>query len=353
MIPHNRPTIGAEDREAVAAALESGWIAPGARVEEFEAALAGYLGSGGSATAVETGTAALHLALEALGVGEGDEVILPTYVCSAVLNAVNYAGARPVLADIGPAGFTISPEEVRRRLSGKTGAIIVPHLYGNPAEIREICELGPPVIEDCAQGLGATVDGQRAGTFGDCAIFSFYATKLITTGKGGAVCSRRRDLMETVRDLVDFDCRPSYRVRYNYRMNDLQAALGISQLRRLGEFIGRRCSIADTYHRVLDGKPGVRVARPRDGTTGVWYRYVVSSSRDPGVIKERFLKEGIAVINPLEPWELLHRYLHLDPAGFPEAERAARETISVPIYPSLSRADVARIGEALGTIYGG
>jgi dTDP-4-amino-4,6-dideoxygalactose transaminase len=352
MIPHNRPTLGAGDREAVAAVLKSGWIAPGARVKEFEEGLAGFLGSGGSATAVETGTAALHLALEALEIGNGDEVILPTYVCSAVLNAVHYAGAHPVLADIGPSGFNISPEDVRKKLSTKTGAIIVPHLYGSPAEIQEICELGPPVIEDCAQSLGATVVGRMTGTVGECSICSFYATKLLTTGKGGAIFSRRRDLMNTVRDLVDFDCRPSYRVRYNYRMNDLQAALGISQLRKLEEFIEKRRSIAAAYHRILDGTPGVLAARPRDGTTGVWYRYVISSRRDPAEIKERFRKEGIAVINPLEPWELLHRYLRLNPAGFPNAERAAGETISVPIYPSLTPAEIARIGEALGTIYG-
>src|SRR5581483_4123677 len=231
LIPHNRPLITDADIAAVSGTLASGWIAQGPQTRAFEEEVCAFLGLEGDAVAVSSGTTALHLALLALGVGPEDAVILPTYVCSAVLNAVCHAGAAPVLADVSPNDFNLDPAHVHALLTARTKAIIAPHTYGFPADIGALRALGVPVVEDCAQAIGAAVAGRKAGTLGDIAIFSFYATKLMTTGQGGMVVGPRT-LMETVRDLRDFDCRPTYRVRYNYQMTDFQAALGRSQLAR-------------------------------------------------------------------------------------------------------------------------
>src|SRR5262245_30539920 len=178
-IPHSRPTLGHEEERAAVRALRSGMVGGGEEVDRFERELEAFVGAG-RATAVHTGSAALHLALLGLGVGPGDRVVLPSYVCAAVLNAVHYTGAEPILADVSPESANLDPDDVRKRLRAGTKAIIAPHLFGRPAPIRELRRLGVPVVEDCAMALGAKV-----GREGEVAIFSFYATKMIATGHGG------------------------------------------------------------------------------------------------------------------------------------------------------------------------
>jgi dTDP-4-amino-4,6-dideoxygalactose transaminase len=351
MIPHNRPAIEEPDIRAVEETLRSQWIAPGERVAAFEKQLASYLGVAGDAVAVDTGSAALHLSLLALDVGPGDEVILPTYVCSAVLNAVRYTGAAPVLADTGKGTANLTLAVVEPHLTDRTAAIVVPHMYGIPADIDPLKETGVPVIEDCAQSIGARSGDRKVGTRGDLAIFSFYATKLMTTAKGGAVVARERALTDTIRDLVEYDCRPVYRTRYNLRMSDLQAALGISQLRRLDRFLERRKAIASRYDAVIRARDtGFRTLSSPDS---IFYRYVLlcPSSLDP--LKALFARMGVQVINPLEPWELLHVYLGLDRGRFPHAEALAARTLSIPLYPSLSEDEIRTVEEALAAVTGG
>jgi len=311
--------------------LKSEWIAPGGRAtKEFEKRFANYL-SGGYAIAVDSGTSALHLALLALGVKKGDEVILPTYTCSAVLNAVNYVGATPVIVDINPNDFNISFERTLKKITEKTKAIIAPHMYGIPiANIRQFTSLNIPIIEDASQSIGTKINGQMTGTFGKLSTFSFGATKLMTTAKGGAVFSKDKKLIDNIKDLVDYDFRPTYRTRYNQRMTDFQAALGISQLKKLPRFLKRRREIAHIY-----GGDFARKGR-------VYYRYVMLT-KDPKAVKKEFFREGVTVINPLEIWELLHNYIRLNKTEFPNAEKAAHQTVSIPIYPSLTDSEVAKI----------
>jgi perosamine synthetase len=353
MIPHNRPTIEEADIRAVEETLRSQWIAPGRRVAEFEERLAAYLGGAGDAVAVETGSAALHLSLLALDVGPGDEVILPTYVCSAVLNAIRYVGAVPVLSDTGEGCVNMTAEEVMPRITDRTAAIVVPHMYGIPAEIGPLKETGIPVIEDCAQSIGASSGGRKLGTQGDMAIFSFYATKLITTAKGGAVYARDRALTDTVRDLVEYDCRPVYRTRYNLRMSDLQATLGIAQLLRLDGFLERRRAIAARYESVLRHQRGGGGFRTLSSRDSIYYRYVLICPGPPDPLKVRFAAMGVQVINPLEPWELLHTTLGMDRSHYPHAEALAGRTLSLPVYPSLTGEEIGTVEQALAAILGG
>lgn len=351
MISHNKPTIEKDDLESVKEILNFKQIAPGEKVKEFENELVKYLSTKGTAVAVDSGTSALHLALLALDVKKGDEVIVPTYVCTALLNAVNYTGATPILTDIRPYDFNISYEDTVKKITNKTKAIIIPHTYGIPANIEHFLDCGIPIIEDCAQSIGAKFEKQKVGTFGDISIFSFYATKLLTTAKGGAVYSKNTDLIDFIDDLVNFDYRPTYKIRYNYHLSDFQAALGCSQLKKLDSFIMRRTEIAEEYNKIVEKKEEAFVVKIPENKVIAWYRYVIISNKNTEKIKDEFLKEGITVINPLENWELLHNYLHLSTNDFPNAEEMTKKTISIPIYPSLNDGEVSKIKEAIDKIY--
>lgn len=351
MIPHNRPTLDISDISAIEEVVNSGWIAPGDKVCEFERDLSRYISPKGGAVAVDSGTAAIHLALLALGCKKNQEIILPTYVCSALLNAIYYIGAVPVLVDIQKNGFNVGCEEIEESITKDTAAIIVPHMYGTPVEMDAIIDLGIPIIEDCAQSIGSRINGKQTGTFGDIAIFSFYATKLLTTAKGGAIYSNNEEHIDFIKDLINFDCRYQYKLHYNYRMSDLQASLGISQLKRLNSFIMKRREIARIYSSTLRGKTTVEVQKVPDNAESVYYRFVICSEINPENVKDEFHRHGINVINPLEPWELLHNYLHHAKKDYPNAEKIARSAISIPIYPSLTNDEIEQIIYAIEKIF--
>jgi dTDP-4-amino-4,6-dideoxygalactose transaminase len=328
-IPHSRPTLGPEEERAAIRVLRSGMVGGGAEVDRFERALAAAVG-GGRAVAVHSGSAALHLALLGLGVGEGDRVLLPSYVCAAVLNAVKYVGAEPILADVLPETANLDPEDVRRRLRRGTKAIIAPHLLGRPAPLRDLRSFGVPLIEDCAMALGGEV-----GLGGDVSIFSFYATKMMATGHGGAVLTRDRGAARRIADLVDYDNREDYRVRYNYRMSAIAAAVGRAQLLKLPDFVQRRRRIADYYCRTLglgDAPPG-----------HVFYRFVLRVGS-----VERFVRfmaaRGVECKRPV--FRPLHRYVGAPSGEYPGAEELHRHWASIPLYPSLSRGEMERVADS-------
>jgi perosamine synthetase len=336
MIPHSRPTIDQEEIDAVTAVLESGQLVQGEQVLHFEQSLAALIGVGG-AVAVSSGTAALHLALLALRVGEGDEVVLPSFVCPALLNAIRHVRAVPVLADIDRKTLNIDVQDLKRRLTGKTKAIICPHMFGLPADIREIVALGVPVIEDCAQSLGSRYEGASAGSFGVLSVFSFYATKVICTGEGGMVASRERQLLETIRDQRDYDEKADDRLRYNYKLTDLQAAMGLIQLGKLPALIGRRRSIARRYDEVLRER-GLSVPACLPDREHIYYRYILRTELASELLAAGG-EVGIAYRRPV--FKPLHHYLGM--TGYPETEAAFHRTVSLPLYPLLSDAEVETI----------
>lgn len=338
MIPHSRPTIDDDDVRAVGEVLRSGALAQGARVRAFERAAARAL-ERTDGVAVSSGTAALHLALVALGIGEGDDVLMPAYTCTALLHAAACAGARPVLADVDPATFNIDPASARRSLTARTTAVIVPHMFGAPAELDELAALGVPVIEDCAQALGATWGGRPAGGSGVLTVCSFYATKVITTGEGGMVLGDDAGMLDRIRDVREYDGRAELRRRFNYKMTELQAALGLSQLARLGTFVARRREIAAAYTARLEA---VRARLPHDPPGGrhIFYRYVV---RAPEAASRAARLREAGVASPRPVFVPLH---HLLGGTFPGAEEAAATALSLPIYPSLAPDDVTFISRA-------
>ena len=286
MIPVTRPWLGEEEAAAAAAALASGWVAQGPRVAEFEEAFASALGTG-HAVAVSSCTAALHLALVAAGIGPGDEVIVPSLSFIATANAVRYVGAHPVFADVDLATQNLLPETVAPHVTGRTRAVILVDQVGVPADLdamRALCDpLGITVIEDAAYGAGSTYRGRPVGAGAALAAFSFHPRKLITTGEGGmlttpdgSIATRVRRLREHGMDISAADRHRSQQpviehyteVGFNFRMTDIQAAVGIVQLGKLERLVARRRELAERYRRLLSDIPGLRmIGDPDFGAT--------------------------------------------------------------------------------------
>lgn len=340
MIPHSRPTLDQSDFEGVLHVFKSGYIAQGEQTAGFEEHVSSLIGVKGGA-AVSSGTAALHLSLISLGVGKGDEVILPGFVCTAPLNAIHYAGASPVIAEINGLTFNIDVNDLKRRITKKTKAIIVPHMFGLPADMEDITSLGIPVIEDCAHSLGSRYGNNYTGSFGALSIFSFYATKVIATGEGGMILSNNESLLAGIRDLRDYDNRESYAVRYNYKMTDIQAALGIAQLKKLSLFIQKRKEIADKYGRIF---ADLSVAAPfvPKGREHIYYRYVVLLE-NAGLFMDAMMKEGVACARPV--FKPLHKYMGL--SGYATTDLVWERAVSIPIYPSLTDHELGIVASAV------
>jgi perosamine synthetase len=333
-IPHSRPALpSAEEWAEVTGRLAQGWIAGGPCLEEFEREAAGWLG-GAAGVAVNSGTSALHLALLGVGVRPGDEVLIPAYCCAALLNAVQLAGAHPVLVDSEPGGVNLCPDDARRRLSRRTGAVVVAHMFGGPAPLSPFLALGVPVIEDCAQSLGARIDGVLTGSRGAAAVTSFYATKVITTGQGGLVTSGDCKRLESMRDRVVYDNREDWQPRFSYGMSELQAALGLWQLERLPRFLERRRALAERY----DGCLELERSSPRGA---ICYRYTLRVP-DAAATITRLQAAGIDARRPVH--RPLHHYLGGD---YPHAQAAHEEIVSLPLYPALTDGEAACVSAAV------
>jgi dTDP-4-amino-4,6-dideoxygalactose transaminase len=342
MIPHSRPSISEDDARAVSRVIETGMLAAGVEAEAFERDLASYVGLS-YAVSVSSGTAGLYLALRALGVGNGDEVVIPAYVCSALWHAVRMAGAVPVLADTGGDGVHPDGATVRAVLTPKTKAVVFAHLFGGACDIGDIIAAGVPVIEDCAMSLGAEYAGRKAGALGSAAsVFSFYATKVIAAGEGGMVLSGDRNIAERVRDLSEYADKLDGTARFNLRMSDVTAALGRSQLGRLESFIARRRDLAARYAAAFQGL-GAGLPSDVPGGRHIFYRYAVNVP-DAGSFRTMLVDRGIRAERPVHmPLSRINGVS----ASCPGAERAWSRVLSIPLYPSLSDAEADTIIRAV------
>lgn len=341
VIPHSRPSLGEAEAQAVANVIRAGLLAQGEKVVKFERALAKMTGQD-EGVAVSSGTAAVFLALKGLGIGPGDEVIFPSYVCTAPWHAVSQAGATPVLVDIDPETYHPSPGAVTRAITNKTKAVIVPHLFGLPADLSELEKSGIPMIEDCAQTLGASMGGCPVGSVGALTVCSFYATKLITTGEGGMVLGRSGPRMARIRALRQYDEQDALESAFNYKMTDMQAALGLCQVTALPQFIKRRQAIATQYTAVLrDLKADPPAGIPRHDH--VFYRYVVRLPQSVEPAIKAFAGRGVTCRRPI--FKPIHQYFGLK--GFPGTDVAWERSLSIPIYPSLADHEIERIVDAM------
>ncbi len=338
MILHNKPYFDKSDEEAVVRAIQSGYVAQGHQVKCLENELATYIGIKQSVL-VNSGTTALYFALYTLGVEKDDEVILPTYVCSALLNAINMRGAKPVLTDINELDFNINWEDVDRKIGKRTKAIIVPHIHGCPSFILGDKYNNIPIIEDCATALGSYIvesgKKEHVGNKGVLSIMSFYATKFCAMGYGGFVMTNNDELNEKVINYREFDCVEEYEPRFNFQVSDLNAALGRSQLRKVNLFLERRKAIRERYDEAFD-KKGITRQNPQIDCEYNNYRYIIRlTEAERGKFSEYLQDKGVRTIIPIETYELLHNYLKLEPNDYPVAENVAKTSLSIPCYPSL------------------
>jgi len=346
-IPHSRPALGEAEAKAVAEVVRGGWIAQDRQVAAFEQAMAKVTGQA-QGVAVSSGTAALYLALMSLGIGSADEVVIPSYVCTALWHAVRLTGAKPVLVDIEPTTYQPSPQSVAHALTCRTKALIVPHMFGLPADVITLKSHGIPIIEDCAQTLGVTVRGSSVGGLGELTVCSFYATKLLATGEGGMVLGRDESLMSRVRALRQYDKQDALAPAFNYKMTDIQAALGLCQVARLEGFLTRRRAIADRYHEAIR-QMGLTPPLAPPGLEHGYFRYVVRLSRPVDSALERGSRLSIGCQRPV--YRPIHRYMDL--SSFPETDAAWEQALSIPLYPALTDHEVERVVSALPAILAG
>jgi len=357
VIPHNKPTIGEEEMKAIADTLYNLELTVGTKVEEFERDFAKYIGI--KAVATSSGTSALHLALIAIGVSKNDEVIIPSYTCIAVALPILYQQAKPILTDVND-DYNISVEDVKEKITKRTKAVIVPHMFGYPAdlkELKEICEeKGIYLVEDCAQAIGAIYQGKKVGTIGDISIFSFYATKMMTTIQGGMVCTNNSDWIQIIKDLRYHDqCRSledtDLRIKYSYMMSDVGAAMGIIQLKKLGYFIKRRREIASIYFENLDNKE-IKHPLENNEKKHVYSRYVIRTPYDPSVIIERMREQNVVCermyMPPLHRRVLLKKYN--SNVKFPKTDEILNSAISLPIYPSLEDEEAEYVADVFNKV---
>nr|WP_294866792.1 DegT/DnrJ/EryC1/StrS family aminotransferase [uncultured Pseudogulbenkiania sp.] len=380
-LPFALPDIGEEEINEVVDALRSGWVTTGPKTKQFEADFAHFLGGGVEAIAVNSATAGLHLALEAVGVGPGDEVIVPSYTFTATAEVVRYLGAHPVVVDVDPVTFNIRPDAIRAAITAKTKAIMPVHFAGLACDMDAILAIAREhklkVIEDAAHALPTTYKGQLVGTLGsDATVFSFYANKTMTTGEGGMVVSKDKDLIARCkvmrlhgisRDAFDryVSKTPAWYYEviapgFKYNMPDIAAALGIHQLKKIGRFHQQRKAMAARYDTELADLPLILPARPALATDQhAWHLYPVRLKPEAGVSRDDFIvrmaEKGIGCSVHFIP---LHRHpvwrdgYQLKNADFPVADAAFEAEVTLPLYTRMSEADQTRVIAAVREILG-
>jgi perosamine synthetase len=359
-IPVSAPALVGNELEYVKRCLESTWISSrGEFVPAFEEKLAELCGVG-HAVAVCNGTAALHLALLALGVSPGDEVIVPslTYVASA--SAVSYCAAEPVFVDSEPTTWNLDPQAVEAALTARTVGIVAVHLYGNPANmdaLRAIAERhGLFLLEDAAQAHGASYHGEPVGSLGDAGIFSFFGGKLVTTGEGGMLVTNDADVAEQARRLRNHGEDPAHRylvtqLGFNYRMTNVAAAIGLAQLEQFEWHVGRRLANSARYRSHLEGHPAIEMAQPEPGAQSVDWLTSIALPRVTETGRNAVIAGlGRAGIETRPLFPPIHRqpiYVHELTASLPVAERLASLGLSLPSAAALTDRQIDRICEKL------
>lgn len=375
-LPFHLPLIEEEDVQAVREVLRSGWLTTGPKVRQFEREFAGYVGAS-HAVAVSSCTAALHLALDAIGLEKGDEVLIPTLTFAATGEAVIYFGAKPVLVDSTPDTFNMDPDEVERSITPRTKAIIPVHFAGQPCEMVRLLQIardnGLKVIEDAAHALPARYRGRKVGTLGDITCFSFYATKTITTGEGGMAATENEEYANRMRMMSlhgiskdawkRYSAEGSWRYEilapgYKYNLTDLQASLGLTQLAKCDSMWARRAMLADRYTEALSSLDAFQVPQVAPDVQHAWHLYVILVNpralrihRDQVIeeLKQRGIGTSVHFI-PLHTHPYYRKQWRYHKGDFPVVDNYFDRCLSLPLYPAMSNEDLESVIEALTDI---
>src|SRR3990170_3921931 len=375
-LPFHVPDIGDDEIRSVVETLRSGWLTTGAKVKKFEEDFAAYTGTTHS-VAVNSGTAALHLALEAIGIKEGDEVIIPTMTFTATAEVVLYFKAKPVLVDCEPDTLNINADEIEEKINAGTKAIIPVHLAGQPCEMQRIMEIAQKynlkVIEDAAHALPAHYQEKMIGTIGDITCFSFYATKTITTGEGGMATTGNSEWAERMRMMslhgINHDAWKRYTKEgswyyevlcpgFKYNLTDIAAAIGVEQLKKCDRFWEARRRIAAVYDEAFTDLPEIRTPVCRSGRQHAWHLYVIQLNLERlridrsgfiEALKEKNIGTSVHFI-PLHVHPFYRSTFGYQPEDFPNASAAFERIISLPIYPKMTDADAGCVVDAVRSI---
>lgn len=364
-IPVAAPSLVGNEKSYVMDCLESSWISStGKYIEKFETAFAQFCEID-HAVSCSNGTTALHLALLALGVGSGDEVIVPTLTFVATANAVTYCGARPVFVDSERCTWNIDPALIESKITARTKGIIAVHLCGHPADLDPIKTVasrhGLFVLEDAAQAHGARYKGRRVGSVGDIATFSFFGNKIISTGEGGMVVTNDAAMAEKMRLLKSHGMDPKQRywhpvIGYNYRMTNVAAAIGLAQVETVEWQLERRREVANWYRDYLQGWPGLRWQPETEWAKPVWWLFTIILEDEARVTRNEIMsymgERGIETRPIIHPLHTLPPYV--DSArgeNFPVAERLAERGINLPTWAGLTREDVSRVCDTLNECF--
>ena len=361
-IPLSSPDITETEIAAVTAVLRTSRLSLGPQMESFERAFAEYIGAP-HAVAVSSGTAGLHLCIRALDICEGDEVIVPSFTFIAAANAIRYERATPVFVDIDAESLNLSPASIEASITPRTRAILAVHTFGRPAEMDAILDIARRhkllVIEDACEAIGAEYNGRKAGSFGDAAVFAFYPNKQITTGEGGMVVTCRLELAKRIRALRNqgrydgSDWLQHAELGYNYRLPEINCALGLAQLQRIGEILERREQVARLYQKHLTGKDGLilpALQAPRSRIS--WFVYVVRldttfTEDDRNNIVAKLQAAGIGCGRYFAPIHMQPSYAPWRTAALPATESQARRTIALPFFNRITENEIAHVCAAL------
>ena len=375
-LPFSEPWIGEEEIEAAVECLRSGWLTSGPKVAELETAFAGYVGAP-HALAVNSCTSALHLALEAVGVKAGDEVITSPITFAATAAVIEHLGAKPVLVDVEPDTLNLDASLLPAAITPRTKALLPVHFAGQPCDMGQVMEVahahGLAVVEDAAHALPAAYEGRRVGTIGDITCFSFYVTKTITTGEGGMATTADPDLAERMRVMrlhgMSKDAWKRYTREgswfyeitapgFKYNLPDLLAAIGLPQLARSDAFLARREAIVRAYDKAFAGLPGVQTPALKPGREHAWHLYVIQiDPESAGIDRDAMIRElaarGIGTSVHFIPLHL-HPYYRdkydYRPDDFPRAHAAFRRLVSLPLFAKMTDAEVERVTTAVRDI---
>ena len=356
-IPYGRQSINEADIQAVVDVLRSDYVTTGPKIGEFEKKVADYTGAK-YAVAIANGTAALHAACHAAGITEGDEVITTPITFAASANCVWYCGGKPVFADIRKDTYNIDPEDIKRKITSKTKAVIAVHYTGQPCEMDEIPRIAEEyqlmVIEDAAHAIGADYKGRRIGSISDMTAFSFHPVKHITTGEGGMITTNNEKLYKKLllfrahgitreEEMMTENQGAWYYQQldlgYNYRITDIQCALGLSQMDRLDEFVAKRRALVERYNRAFSSVSGIIIPEQAKGCHNSWHLYVVQIEKeDRKEVFDRLREAGIGVnVHYIPVYQ--HPYYQrngYDRVYCPNAEEFYRRAVSLPLYPDLT-----------------
>jgi perosamine synthetase len=359
-IPLYQPDLSGNEKRYVLECLDSTWISSKGRfIADFEKAFAEYIGTR-HAIAVANGTVALHLALITLGIGPGDEVIVPTLTYIAAVNSIAYTGATPVFVDSIAETWQVDPADVRRKITPRTKAIMAVHLYGHPCEMAELKKIAREhdvfLVEDCAEAFGTRYKDQMVGTFGDISCFSFFGNKTITTGEGGMVVTNDQTLFERARHFKGQGLAAHREywhdvIGYNYRMTNICAAIGLAQLERADEFLAKKRKLAQAYQEQLKNLPVETHRESPDTTHSYWMNSILvddAADRDP--LRAHLRENGIETRPLFYPVHTMPMY-SARYQRHPAAENLSWRGINIPSWPGLKPEQISRITGAIGDFF--